>query len=267
MQSLHTIGIKNKDMLKFSVYLTDDGSTDGTAELIREHFPAVRILDGDGHLFWAGGMRNSWSEALKHNYDGYLLLNDDTVLLQNVFSQILETEKYSLEFYLTKGIYIGSTNSSDRKHVTYGGRLIKNKFLITSEMIIPDGKPYLCDLGNANIMYVSSEVIDKISILHNGYTHGKADYDYTLLAKKNGIPVLTMPEICGICDNDHKPLYNDFTNSSIKNRIKILFSPTGIGFKDQLIYTKRNFPYRYPFVVVAGILKVLLPKLYVKVRF
>ena len=53
--------------IRLSIYLTDDGSTDGTAKAIQQYFPNVIILHGDGNLFWAGGMINSWKEAIKKN--------------------------------------------------------------------------------------------------------------------------------------------------------------------------------------------------------
>ena len=34
------------------IFLIDDGSTDGTAQVIREHFPEVQILHGDGSLLF-----------------------------------------------------------------------------------------------------------------------------------------------------------------------------------------------------------------------
>lgn len=45
------------------VYLTDDGSTDGTADALAEQnytFP-LTILKGTGSLYWNGGMINSWN--------------------------------------------------------------------------------------------------------------------------------------------------------------------------------------------------------------
>ena len=59
---------------EMDVYLTDDGSDDGSGAAIKENFPDVIIISGNGKLFWAGGMRNSWNEALKKHYDGFLLL-------------------------------------------------------------------------------------------------------------------------------------------------------------------------------------------------
>ena len=62
------------------VYLTDDGSTDGTSEAVRQQCPQVQIIQGDGNLFWSRGMYIAWKEAVKSDYEYYLWLNDDVVL-------------------------------------------------------------------------------------------------------------------------------------------------------------------------------------------
>lgn len=248
--------------LEINVYLTDDASTDGTSGAIRNKYPQVNILKGTGSLFWAGGMRNSWDEALKHEYDGFLLLNDDTFLSNNVFEDISKTELYSLKKYNKKGIYIGSTKNRSTCKLTYGGAILTNKLLLKYEKLIPKNEPQPCVLGNANIMYVPTEVVNKIGVLYNKYQHGVADYDYTLTAKKKNIPVLITPNFCGLCENDNKNKYDTFNHLSFKKRIKFLYSPTGLAFKDNLLFMRRNFYCRLPFVFLTGWLKVIFPKIY-----
>ena len=36
----------------FDIFLTDDGSTDNTKEVISQEFPNITILEGNGNLFW-----------------------------------------------------------------------------------------------------------------------------------------------------------------------------------------------------------------------
>jgi GT2 family glycosyltransferase len=49
---------------KIDVYLVDDGSSDGTTEMVKENFPTVKIIQGDGSLFWNRGMKLTWSMAM-----------------------------------------------------------------------------------------------------------------------------------------------------------------------------------------------------------
>ena len=252
--------------IRLSIYLTDDGSTDGTAKAIQQYFPNVIILHGDGNLFWAGGMINSWKEAHKNNHDGYLLLNDDTDLLDNVFNELYEAHQHSIEKFKMGGVYIGSTKDPNTHELSYGGAVLTNKFLYEFTILEPNGSFQECDLGNANIMYVDSTVVDQVGILSEGYVHGVADYDYTLKCKKNKIPVLVTKNYCGICERDNKGLYHNFHLKSFKERLNHLYSPTGIAFSSRLLFMKRFFPVRYPIFYVVGWFKVFFPKAYLKLR-
>ncbi len=53
--------------LELSVYLVDDGSSDGTGDAVRQAYPSVSVIRGDGTLFWNRGMRKAWEDALKKN--------------------------------------------------------------------------------------------------------------------------------------------------------------------------------------------------------
>ena len=250
---------------QMDVYLTDDGSSDGTAEKVQSLFPNTKILKGNGELYWAGGMRNSWQEALMGDYNAYLLLNDDTNVYPNLFKQVMNTDDFSLKNYNVKGVYVGTTVDKETKKISYGGSIIKNRFLATTKRLpLNEHSPQKCELGNANIMWVPKNVVDKIGILSTGYIHGMADYDYTLKATKNKIPVLILPGISGECTNDNKDPYTKFVKLPIKERIKMLYSPIGLDFRSQLYHMKKHFPIRLPFFFIMGWMKVIFPNLYVK---
>ena len=110
------------------VYLLDDNSPDGTADHVEAEFPSVRLVNGSGSLFWAGGMRTLWQHVLnQEQYDYYLLCNDDVMLFDGAVARLL------LAYGLTKrpgNIILGTVQDSEGSAITYGGQKIINKILL-----------------------------------------------------------------------------------------------------------------------------------------
>jgi GT2 family glycosyltransferase len=245
------------------VYLVDDGSTDGTRESVEREFPVVKIIKGDGDLFWAGGMRLAWKTAMdKQNYDVYLLINDDVRLCVDFLNNLIRTEKYSVENKGIKGIYSGATIDENTKRITYGGAKIKTNHLVVRLVsLVPTEYPQSCELTNANVLWVSKEVVDKIGIFDVRFTHAIADYDYTLRATEKNIPVFLAPNICGVCADDHGNNWKT-ADISLKDRVAYLKSPKGLAYNEYLYYIRKHFPLFFPYSFVMLWLKILFPFLW-----
>lgn len=257
------------ESIKSQIYLTDDGCTDGTTAAIEAvfHSKDIHILKGNGNLYWAGGMRFAWKEALKssNKWDYFLLLNDDTILLENAFDELINTHNYCLNKYKHAGIYSGITCASDDYNkITYGGDVFLNLYTGSRRRLGTSDKPQLCDLSNANIMLVPTEIVSDIGILYEGYIHAAADFDYTFLARKAGYPVLVTAKPCGICDFDHKTEADRkemLISMSLKERQIYFNHPLHSGV-DYMTLIKRTTPLKYPITCVFRMLNLYMPKLY-----
>ena len=115
---------RNSSPIELEVFLTDDDCTDGTAQAVKASFAgkSIHILQGTGNMFWAGGMRFAWKEALKRHKEWYyyLLLNDDTTINAYCFNELMNTEEYSQRKYGQPAVVSGITCSAKeigRAHV------------------------------------------------------------------------------------------------------------------------------------------------------
>jgi GT2 family glycosyltransferase len=77
----------------WTAIVVDDGSTDGTADMLAELFPGVVVLHGDGSLWWAGatnlGVR--WAMARADVADLVLTLNNDAVVGPDYLEKLVRT--------------------------------------------------------------------------------------------------------------------------------------------------------------------------------
>jgi GT2 family glycosyltransferase len=221
------------DEYGFDVFLVDDGSTDGTAELIKKTFPQVNIVQGDGNLFWNRGMYLAWETAAKANdYDYYLWLNDDTILYPGaIYELVLCSENEN-----DKSIICGTTCASiDKNKITYGGRRLDKK-----NVIIPSGEKQYCDCFNGNIVLIPKPVYKIAGMNDPLFHHALGDLDYGLRSRKLGIKSLVAPNILGECD-EHTTL-EDWRNSQtpLLKRLKLLYSPLGNHPIEFFKYTRRH---------------------------
>jgi len=258
-----------KDDIEATVFLTDDGCTDGTADVIRETFAEkdIHILQGDGSLFWAGGMRLAWKAALDTSikWDYFLLLNDDTNVYSNVFEELFEADEYGYletgKHGLTSGITCQPGNPDE---ATYGGFIFANKTKGRHLLALPTGKPQMVDMTHANILLVHQEVVDKQGIFYHGFKHGAADEDYSMKARRNHLPTAVTAHVCGECTCDHdsgKEEIQRLMAMTLAERRQYVNSPTHSDH-DYLLFVRRNIPLRYPMAFILRNLRLYLPKLY-----
>lgn len=227
-------------------YITDDGCTDGTKEIINKLFPEINVIKGDGNLFWCGGMRLAWDTASKtKQYDFYLWLNDDVILFEHSLLEIMTLSKELNDSALICGAF-----KDDSGQFTYGGRDINKK------PIIPNGLVQEVYFTNGNMLLIPLKAFKVLGNIPSHYIHDLGDLDYGLRAIKNNIKVVSSLSYLGECKINPKTFYGKGRKmgTSWFNRIKYLYSPKGVNPNIVFRYNLSHFGFKKAFHDYIGAL-------------
>ena len=214
----------------FDIYIVDDGSIDGTSEEVRENFPSVHLIKGDGRQYWNQGMRLAWTVAAKQDYDFYLWTNVNTVLKEGAVATIMENSQY-----LGNKAIITGTATDDNGRLTSGGRTRANKVVVPEQVL-----PVPCFTINGNFVLVPRYVYKLLGNLDARYHHALGDLDYGVRACKLGITRVVAPGVLATYNPDMR--VPEWRNSAytLKERYRLLCNPKGRPPKEQFLYDLRS---------------------------
>jgi GT2 family glycosyltransferase len=219
------------------IFVLDDASTDGTAEAVIERHPDVRLLQGDGQLYWNGGMRRAFGEAMTADYDHYLWMNDDTKLDDGVLAVLLKTEHELGQRGHQPVIVAGTTRHPDTGELTYGGQVRLSRWRpLAWTLLEPGNKPRPCETMNGNTVLIPRTVVQRIGNIDPAYVQQMGDFDYGLRARAAGCAVWVAPGTVGTCAS-HPQRRTDL--QPLRHELTRLWSVKELAPKPWLVFTRR----------------------------
>ena len=225
----------------FDVYLVDDGSSDGTTEAVKQKYPKVKILKGNGELYWGGGMRLAFATAMQQKYEYYLWLNDDTFLNTGAIDKLIETHQSLSQRGYQKSIVVGTVNDPVTGELTYGGRIpSKRMFSFKFDSIEPENNPKECFTMQGNCVLVPHVVTEVVGNIDSAFIHTMGDLDYGLRARKLGCSVWIAPGYAGTCSQNLAT--NSWADNNLTSfkRLQKALQPKAFPLKSRAVYTKRH---------------------------
>lgn len=246
------------DNVSIAHYLVDDGCTDGTPEVVRKYFPEINIVSSPGNLFWAGGMRFGWSQAVSYiEFDYIFVYNDDVVFYENALTTLLDAARQlRCSGRSPEHVIAGSFLDSNGQSLTYGG-VIRSSYWhsLRFSLVEPDSNCFkVVDTVNMNGCLISREAIDHVGFLSDYFVHGGADYDFGLKLRSGGGLAVISPGHIGVCDCN--PIIN-INKLSWRQRLRYLLGPKGQPIRQRLIYYSKYGGLCWPIWFILPYLRLL----------
>ncbi len=248
--------LQNQTVNNFDVIVVDDGSTDGTNEMVKKEFPHVHIIEGDGNFWWSKSVNVGIQFAIQQGAIKIITLNDDTILFQDFVEKMIYWSESNPTALLGAFAYDAAT-----KMPCYGGEIMQwytagsKKLLDTLKDVDRHGLHKVTHLPGRGLL-IPREVFFKIGYFDDkNFPQRSADHEFTLRAVRNGFPLY--------CNYDarifmYPTASGDFENrqsKSLKKYYHHLFHRKGGGnLTEFCMYAIKVAPwYALPFFLVSGL--------------
>lgn len=226
------------------LFLTDDGSTDGTAAAVLSIWTDATILRGDGSLYWAASMALAERAAMRCDPDFLLWLNDDTDLNFDAIRSLMRTSSHYPE-----AIVVGAVADPDTGNPTYGGRVRVDAHPQRFRLLPRSDDVQPADTFNGNVVLIPRSARHRVGPLDGLFAHSYADDDYGLRATRASVQILQAPGIVGQCPRN--PPAPPLPGGPWR-RWRTLQEPKGLPWRSQVRYLRRHGDWRWPVRVVAS---------------
>lgn len=242
LSSLQESSYKN-----FETIVVDNGSTDDSVSTIQEKFPNVTLLETHQNLGYAGGNNVGISYSLKKTHSFVLLLNNDTIVHQDLLKNFIEMAGKHPEAGILGGWaslfsdperldHLGGTWNPKTGSFDLIGKGELNSFLYQGSL------DYVCGC----CILIRKEVFQKIGLLEEAYFLFWEEADFCIKAKRAGFDI----QVCKEAKLLHK-VSASFVGGNAHT--------TYFWWRGRLLWIKRNCSFKER---VSLLLRVLIPQLF-----
>lgn len=193
------------DCCNLHIVVVDDGSYDGTWEMLKRDYPSVVVLLGDGNLWWTGGNNRAIEACLEAGCDYVLLLNPDVILKPDTILQLLVAASKNPNTIISPVVV-----RHDRPKIVWwaGSRwqplipwfplIWMNRYIFKAGTPVSKlpAEPFFTSEAHGRGVLVPGNVFKRIGLYDIEHLpHYGADTDFSFRATSAGFAILIVPQI------------------------------------------------------------------------
>jgi GT2 family glycosyltransferase len=253
-----------RDEIALFIIVVNDGSSDGTMDILASEFPLVNVVLGTGNWWWTRCMNEGFKEAIELHADYALIFNDDTEIEPDYITKLWADYQT-----LPNDAVLGSASISiePKDLIDFAGtRELKRWFLKTTPYL-PNLKPIFPEFtgvhstwtlnGRGTLIPVS--IFDKIGMFDENLVQYGSDDEFAIRARKAGFPVYI---------SWNARVYNNlfmtsegtaFRKDSFMKFLRSFSNPYSVNSlkKTAYIYKKHGFKFLTPLYLIYSFLGTL----------
>jgi GT2 family glycosyltransferase len=211
--------LRQQTFQNYHLLLIDDGSTDGTAEMVCQQLASVTVLRGNGNWWWAGSLHQGYlwlKQQQPPDSTMVLVINDDTTFDPNYLELAVAALRGTY-----KTLIVSHTYSIESQKLVDGGIFVDWKHWKSS--VTNDPAKINCASTRGLFLYVS-DFLRLGGFYPTLLPHYTSDYEFTIRAHRRGYSLKPSDKLILHVSEKTSGIYNFKDETSYIAFLKHLFS-------------------------------------------
>lgn len=223
LQALRSLSQIDRRGLLVRVFVVDDGSTDGTSEAIRQYFPEVSLVFGDGTLHYAAGTNRGIRAALDWDAEYIVTMNDDSIFHEKFLQRLIETAR-NYEHSVVGALLLLWDSPHEVFQVGPTWKTWRGGWQIPGDLTafsVPD-ESFEVETIVGNCVLFPVAAINECGLMNEArFRHGWGDAQYLVKMRKAGWKLLIEPKAYVWCEPNTYPL--PLHQIPVREALRVLF--------------------------------------------
>jgi|SRR5690554_4195974 len=195
----------------YPVVVVDNNSSDETVDFIKQHYPAVHLLEQNKNFGFGQANNLGISHALKQGADYVFLLNQDAYLHEGCIKNLIRVQKQNSQYGILSPIHLnGRGNRLDKYFSHYVSYRYNPDFYSDFILKNPLKEIYEVPFVNAAGWLLSREVLETVGGFDPIFFHYGEDDNYCQRVRYHNYKIGIVPNVFINHDREDRGMTNEY---------------------------------------------------------